>query len=102
MEQMLETNDQTVSYRSKDTYLEIANASVSKGTAVSIIANQLDVPLESIHFFGDNYNDLSAFDVVGTSIAVANAKQEVLDAADVVTERHHDDGVATYILTLLN
>jgi hypothetical protein len=34
---------------------------------------------------------------VGTSIAVANGKQAVLDAATVTTARHHDDGVAAYL-----
>ena len=101
VEQMLGTNDQTVTYRSKDTYLEIANAMSSKGAAVAMVADELGVPLEDVHYFGDNYNDLSAFEVVGTSIAVANAKQEVLDAADVITERHHDDGVAVYLASQL-
>ena len=43
------------------------------------------------------YNDLPAFEVVGTSIAVANAKDAVLAAATVVTSRNHDDGVAKYL-----
>ncbi len=101
IEALLEHDESTVSYRSKDTYLEIANAQSSKGAAIEMVANELGVPLDDIHFFGDNYNDLSAFAVAGTSIAVANAKPEVLDAADVITARHHDDGVARYIDALL-
>lgn len=46
---------------------------------------------------GPMYNDLPAFEVVGTSIAVANAKDAVLAAATVVTSRNHDDGVAKYL-----
>ncbi|WP_410705173.1 HAD hydrolase family protein [Chryseobacterium sp. SIMBA_029] len=38
---------------------------------------------------------------MGTSIAVANGKQAVLDAATVTTARHHDDGVAAYLETWL-
>ena len=44
-----------------------------------------------------HYNDIPAFSMVGTSIAVANAKQAVLDAATTTTTRHHDDGVAAYL-----
>ena len=86
-----------VTYRSKDTYLEIASASCSKGDGLRVVANELGIGLDDCCFFGDNYNDLPAFDVVGTSVAVANAKAAVLDAASVVTLGHHSDGVAVFL-----
>jgi Cof subfamily protein (haloacid dehalogenase superfamily) len=86
-----------VTYRSKDTYLEIASASCSKGDGLRVVAQQLGVALNDCYFFGDNYNDLPAFEVVGTSIAVANAKPAVLDAASVHTASNHDDGVALFL-----
>lgn len=86
-----------VTYRSKDTYLEIANAGCSKGAGVTAMAEELGVDLSDCFFFGDNYNDLPAFDVVGTSVAVSNAKDAVLAAATIVTARHHDDGVARFL-----
>ena len=97
IEGLLGDHDTVVTYRAKDTYLEIANSAVSKGAGVQMAADELGVDLANVHFFGDNYNDLSAFDVAGTSIAVANARPEVLDAADVITESNHDNGVATYL-----
>jgi Cof subfamily protein (haloacid dehalogenase superfamily) len=86
-----------VGYRSKPTYLEIANSACSKGSGLRAVAEELGVSLDDCTFFGDNYNDLSAFEVVGTSVAVANAKDEVLEAAKVVVAGHHDDGVAEYL-----
>ncbi len=86
-----------VTYRSKDTYLEIANATCSKGIGVLAAADELGYAPQDCYFFGDNYNDLPAFSVVGTAVAVANAKPAVIDAATVVTARHHDDGVAQFL-----
>ena len=97
IENLLATNNGVVTYRAKDTYLEIANSASSKGDGVERAAAELGVDLADVHFFGDNYNDLSAFSVAGISIAFANAREEVLAAADVVTDSNHDDGVANYL-----
>jgi hydroxymethylpyrimidine pyrophosphatase-like HAD family hydrolase len=40
---------------------------------------------------------VSAFEVAGTAVAVANAVDPALDAASVVTGHHHEDGVAEYL-----
>lgn len=97
MEESIDGFKSLVSYRSKDTYLEIANADCSKGDGLRAVADELRVSLEDSYFFGDNYNDLSAFKTVGHAIAVANSKDSVLAAANVVTARHHDDGVAAFL-----
>lgn len=97
LETLLAGADGVVTYRSKDTYLEIANAACSKGLGVEAVAKELGVPRSDRYFFGDNYNDIPAFAAVGTAIAVANAKPDVLEAANRVTARHHDDGVALFL-----
>ncbi|GAA2227527.1 HAD hydrolase family protein [Herbiconiux moechotypicola] len=86
-----------VGYRSKPTYLEIANAACSKGSGVLAVAESLGVPASECVFFGDNHNDLPAFAVVGTAVAVANAQPPVLAAASVVTAMNHAHGVAQYL-----
>lgn len=98
---LLSTEPGVVTYRSKDTYLEIANSACSKGLGVEAAAEELGYVKGDCYFFGDNYNDIPAFAAVGTSIAVANGKQAVLDAATVITARHHEDGVAAYLETWL-
>lgn len=86
-----------VTYRSKDTYLEIASAACSKGEGLRAVAGALGIDLADTCYFGDNFNDLSAFAVAGTAVAVAGARPEVLAAATVVTEAHVADGVAQYL-----
>ncbi|MBH0109162.1 HAD family phosphatase [Salinibacterium sp. NG22] len=102
IEASLSTVSDVVTYRSKPTYLEIANAECDKGSGLRAVEADLGVDVSDCYFFGDNYNDLPAFDVVGTSIAVANAKDAVLAAATVVTASHHDDGVAQYLESWLS
>lgn len=97
IERRFSGNSGVVTYRSKDTYLEIASSECSKGHGLIAVALELKVDLADCYFFGDNYNDLSAFEVVGTSVAVANSKDAVLAAASVQTARHHDDGVAVFL-----
>lgn len=86
-----------VSYRSKDTYLEIANADCSKGTGLLAVAQQLGVVRDDLYYFGDNYNDLPAFEVVGHPIAVANARPEALALVESVIPSNTEDGVAVFL-----
>jgi len=97
IELALTARPELVTYRSKTTYLEIASAECSKGAGLRAVAANLGVSLGECTFFGDNFNDLSAFEIVGTAVAVSNAKEEVLRVATTITPRHHDDGVAQYL-----
>ncbi|WP_438710026.1 Cof-type HAD-IIB family hydrolase [Aquimarina muelleri] len=85
-------------YRSKSTYIEIAHKSISKLTAIDILlTTHFKTPISKAIAFGDNYNDMEMLKAVGTGIAVANAKPEVLQIADIITLPGKEDGVATYI-----
>jgi Cof subfamily protein (haloacid dehalogenase superfamily) len=86
-----------VTYRSKATCLEIANAACSKGDGLRALAGELGIDVADTVFFGDNHNDVSAFAVAGTAVAVSNAVEPALDAATVVTGHHREDGVAEYL-----
>ncbi len=83
-------------YRSKSTYLEIANSNISKFTAIKyLLENHYEIGMEDCVAFGDNYNDVEMIKGVGLGIAVSNARQEVLDVAKKVTGHGKEDGVAT-------
>jgi hypothetical protein len=86
-------------YRSKDTYLEIANKNISKLTGIEqLLAHQYPhLTLADCIAFGDNFNDLEMLEAVGLGVAVANAKVEVLAVADVTTAAAKEDGVAVAI-----
>jgi len=83
-------------YRSKDTYLEIANKNISKLTGIRRVLEQKypEFELADCVAFGDNYNDLEMLKGVGLGVAVANARPEVLAVADLVAATAKEDGVA--------
>lgn len=83
-------------YRSKPTYLEIANREISKFSAIQfLLDNHFNFEPKDCIAFGDNYNDVEMIKGVGLGVAVANARKEVLEVANVVTNAGTDDGVAT-------
>lgn len=88
-------------YRSKATYLEIANRKVSKLTAIKVLLEEhFQYSLKEAIAFGDNYNDYEMLKAVGMGIAVGNAKPEVLEIADEITHHGKDDGVAKSLQNL--
>lgn len=86
-------------YRSKPTYIEIANKKISKETAIYKLLQERypNQKIEHVIAFGDNYNDIEMLKAVGMGVAVRNSKAEVLDIANDVTESNIDDGVALAI-----
>jgi HAD superfamily hydrolase (TIGR01484 family) len=90
-------------YKSKDTYLEIANKKISKKSAIQTL---LDIEFPELDWkqviaFGDNYNDMEMLDAVGMGVAVGNAKPEVLAMADYITNTNTEDGVAIAMKTIV-
>ncbi|TPN85441.1 Cof-type HAD-IIB family hydrolase [Aquimarina algicola] len=87
-------------YRSKPTYIEIAHKNISKSTAIDILlTNHFKISMQDAIAFGDNYNDIEMLKAVGTGVAVANAKPETLQAADIITLSGKENGVAEYLKT---
>lgn len=86
-------------YRSKDTYLEVSHKSISKaGALVKVMDHLGGYSLEKTIAFGDNFNDMEMLEAVGWGVAVANAKQAVLDMANATApQTNKEDGVAIYI-----
>ena len=76
-------------------YLEIFSADASKKNAALYLKEWLNV--ENMVGFGDNLNDLPLFEACDFRCAVANAKDEVKMAADIVIGGNIDDGVVRWI-----
>jgi Cof subfamily protein (haloacid dehalogenase superfamily) len=76
---------------------EIMPQNVSKGNALDHLANYLGIPISEVMAIGDNYNDISMFEVAGVSVAMGNADDEIKSICDRVTTRCEDDGVARAI-----
>ena len=76
-------------------YLEIFSENASKANGLKFLREKYD--FDKIVVFGDNLNDLSMFKVADVKIAVANAKQELKNSADLVIDSNDNDGVAKWL-----
>jgi Cof subfamily protein (haloacid dehalogenase superfamily) len=62
-------------------FIGLTREGINKGTAMQMIAREYDVPLTQVMYVGDAGNDLSALQVVGVPVAMANADAAVIAAA---------------------
>jgi 5-amino-6-(5-phospho-D-ribitylamino)uracil phosphatase len=69
----------------------------SKGTALTRLAELLDVPLTQTLAIGDGLNDRSMLRVAGIGVAMANAPATVRRTADAITASNLEDGAAQAI-----
>ena len=81
----LEVVDTGYAYHVKD-------PGMSKGTALRTAASELDIDPADFLAVGDSTNDVSTFAIAGDSVAVANADDAALAAADRVTDASYADG----------
>lgn len=79
-------------------YLEISSSAASKYNAVKYLRENYN--FEKIVCFGDNLNDLPMFNASDEKYAVANAKEEVKNAADGVVPSNLENGPAKKIFEL--
>jgi hydroxymethylpyrimidine pyrophosphatase-like HAD family hydrolase len=81
--------------------VEISAAGVTKAWALERLCDRLGIHPEEVVAVGDMENDLAMLGWAGHAVAVANAQQNVLDAADEVTASNLDDGVAQLLERLV-
>jgi Cof subfamily protein (haloacid dehalogenase superfamily) len=81
--------------------VEISAAGETKAFALEGLCRRLSVDASEVVAVGDMPNDLAMLNWAGTAVAVANATQEVLDAADEVTAANVEDGVARLLERIL-
>ncbi|MDG5758893.1 HAD-IIB family hydrolase [Natronococcus sp. A-GB1] len=86
----LEVVDTGYAYHVKDT-------NPNKGDGVETIADHVGFDLEAAVAVGDSINDVSTFEAVGRSFAVANADTAATEAADEVLEEAHADGTLSVL-----
>ncbi|GAB6086738.1 Cof-type HAD-IIB family hydrolase [Alkaliphilus crotonatoxidans] len=73
--------------------LEILDPMATKGSALSEVAKTINIDPEEIMAVGDQLNDLSMIKFAGLGIAMANAEEAVLKAADWVTKSNEENGI---------
>ncbi|HFQ61872.1 MAG TPA: HAD-IIB family hydrolase [Epsilonproteobacteria bacterium] len=79
-------------------FLTILHPEGDKAHALTKVMEYLERDTNNVTVFGDSINDIGMFKLAGTSVAVANALDEVKAVADVVLPHSNDeDGVAKYL-----
>ncbi len=74
--------------------LDIMATNISKGNAIKALSEKLDVDLNKVIAFGDNYNDIEMFQAVGFPVAMGNSIEEIKSAAKYITTSNDESGVA--------
>ena len=78
-------------------YYDLVNKDVSKGNALEILCNYLNIDVKSAMAIGDSDNDIDMFKKAGYPVAVANASDNVKEYAKIVTLSNKQDGVFTIL-----
>jgi Cof subfamily protein (haloacid dehalogenase superfamily) len=81
-------------FKTQANALEIFDKSCSKAVSVKFMANQLNIPLDSIMAIGDSEGDNEMIQSVGFGIAMGNADESIKKTAFDVTHSNDEDGVA--------
>ena len=84
--------------RSEDTLYAITAEGTSKGQALSLIAQQLNVHRHEVMSIGDNFNDISMFEQSGIGVAMEHSDEWVKQQADEVAPTHQSGGVNAYLI----
>ncbi|MBC1419990.1 sugar-phosphatase [Listeria fleischmannii] len=74
--------------------LEFLHKNVSKGTALAMLSEKLQLTADEVLCLGDAENDLSMMEFAGTAVAMGNATDKVKNLATFVTKTNNEDGVA--------
>jgi len=75
-------------------YLNVTHPSANKGSAAERAARAIGLELTQVAAIGDAFNDLPLFARAGTSIAMGQAPEEVIEQAHLVAPPVDDDGAA--------
>lgn len=81
--------------------LEINAPGATKGKALTALADELGIPMAQVMALGDNDNDVSMLAAAGYGVAMGNASSSALAAANYVTLRNDEDGVAAAVRALV-
>lgn len=74
--------------------IQISSLSASKESAVSLVCKAMNISLENVIVFGDDFNDIGLFNSCGWPVAMGNAMEELKLISKEVTETNDNDGVA--------
>lgn len=82
-------------------YYDVASIESNKGEAVKEFCNILNIDLKDVIAIGDGINDIPMFKIIGHSVAMENASDEVKEYANEITLSNEQDGVAIFLENLI-
>jgi hydroxymethylpyrimidine pyrophosphatase-like HAD family hydrolase len=82
-------------------WLDIAAAGVTKASALENLRSRLGIEPHLTVAVGDGRNDIEMLSWAGRGVAMGQAPEEVMRAADEVTHSVFDDGAAHVLRSLL-
>ena len=86
---------ETVALRARDLKLDYVHQGVAdKAAALDVILKETGLKAEEVAFLGDDLVDLPIMRRCGLAMAVANAREEVKDEAQFITDHRGGDGAA--------
>jgi len=80
--------------RSQPQFVEVLEAQVDKGRALSVIAEYYGASLEQTMAVGDSWNDVPLLSAAGFGVAMGSAPAELREKAKAVVGSVNEDGVA--------
>jgi Cof subfamily protein (haloacid dehalogenase superfamily) len=83
-----------LTYSTNNGLIEVVPLGISKATGIQEVARPMGITAEDVVTFGDMPNDVPMLLWAGHGVAMGNAHQEAIDAADEVTAPNTDDGLA--------
>ena len=81
--------------------LEINGEGASKGNAICLLAEQLQISISQTMAFGDGENDRSMMELAGVGVAMENGNPLIKDCASCIAPPNDEDGVARVIEALV-
>ncbi|WP_339277566.1 HAD family hydrolase [Paenibacillus sp. FSL W8-0426] len=73
---------------------QLSSIRASKENAVAVLCKAMNIPLENVMVFGDDFNDIGLFNSCGWPVAMGNAIEELKLISKEITETNDNDGVA--------
>ena len=74
-------------------WIDFMDTDVSKGAAIALLQDALDIKVSQTCAFGDQLNDIEMLEQAKFSFAVENAKEETKKKAKYICKSHKEDGV---------
>lgn len=80
---------------------EIMYQDCTKGKSLEFLCGYLNIPLSQTAVAGDSLNDLDMFEKAGFGFAMGNGREEIKEAAAIITKPCREDGLAEAVEHLL-